>query len=381
MFKMILMRFLESYFRHRWLYLLPIVLTLGAGIFYIFKSPRQYTAQSAIYVHDQSLLASLTSINNPGYTWLSPAQIAYGEIKELIQTDSFVRAVIQRSDLEQNLNGGTIDVNQTIMDVREAIWVIPSGDNQIIIGATYNNPQVAVQLVNGVFTTYTTWKLNNANTNSDVAQNFFDNLIPIYKSNVDEIRQQLLDYLTKHPSPIVGQRPDIEQVQVNSIQSDLQRAESRYDDALNKLENAKLSALQNQSDINQNYVMVDAPITPVKPTISLKKMGLNVLIILTTGILLSVGSIFGSSFLDRSFRFPLDVQQRLDLPVLAMIPDETPKPKRIGFRKRKTKKHKDKSKEKDETKELEGAELIPDEEVPVPDDEMNAEDIEVEVEV
>jgi capsular polysaccharide biosynthesis protein len=380
MFRMILMRFIESYFRHRWLYLLPIVLTLGAGVFYIYKSPRQYTAQSAIYVHNQSLLASLTSINNPGYSWLSPAQITYGEIKELIQTDSFVRAVIQKSDLEQNLSGGIADVNQTIMNVREAIWVIPSGDNQIIIGATYNNPQVAVQLVNGVFATYTTWKLNNANTNSDVAQNFFDNLIPTYKSNVDDIRQQLLDYLTKHPSPIVGQRPDIEQVEVNSIQSDLQRAETRYDDALNKLENAKLSALQNQSDINQNYVMVDAPTTPNKPTISLKKMGLNVLIIVTTGILLSVGSVFGSSFLDRSFRSPIDVQQRLNLPMLAMVPDVTPKPKRTRSRKHKANKQKVKSKEKEKIKEFEGKELVPEEEIPIPDEELNAENIEVEVE-
>jgi hypothetical protein len=45
------------------------------------------------------------------------------------------------------------------------------------------------------------------------------------------------------------------------------------------------------------------------------------------GILLSVIGIAGTTILDRSYRFPLDVQHRLQLPVLAVIPDIIPRQK------------------------------------------------------
>jgi hypothetical protein len=42
--------------------------------------------------------------------------------------------------------------------------------------------------------------------------------------------------------------------------------------------------------------------------------------------MVSAGAVAGGAILDRSFRFPADVSQYLELPVLATIPDTTPQP-------------------------------------------------------
>src|SRR5437868_5881483 len=94
------LRLLESYFRHRWLNLLPIVLMVVSGSAYLLLKPRLYMTQGLIYVPSQSYLASLTDVptlqNSP---WVSPAQSTANEIKELLQTDTFIRSVIAKTDL------------------------------------------------------------------------------------------------------------------------------------------------------------------------------------------------------------------------------------------------------------------------------------------
>jgi uncharacterized protein involved in exopolysaccharide biosynthesis len=325
MARILILRLLENYFRHRWIYLLPIVFLSIAGGIYLYKAPRLYTTYSTVYVQKQSMISALTAVNNAGFSWSTPSQLATAEFRELIQTDSFIRAVIQKTDLESTMNLGSTDVENMLKEVRKSVWVAPVGDNQIAIGANYKNPQVAVQLVQGLFDIYLSWKINSANTDAQVAQNFFSSLIPTYKGNLESIRQELLDYLIQHPEPIRGIRPDTEQVQVDRIQGDLQIAGSRYVEALNKLENAKLAASQNESDIRQTYTMIDAPELPTKPATSLRSMALKSLIFVVVGVLISTMAVLGISVLDRSFRFPIDVQSRIGLPVLAMIPDTTSK--------------------------------------------------------
>lgn len=46
---------------------------------------------------------------------------------------------------------------------------------------------------------------------------------------------------------------------------------------------------------------------------------------MVAGVFLSIGAIVGSAIIDRSLRLPIDVSHRLELPVLALIPDVMPR--------------------------------------------------------
>lgn len=337
MVRQFLLRFLETYFRHRWLYLLPIVIVVGAAVGYYSTTKPTYTARGILYVNDPSLLTSLTAIqNNETNWWITPAQATTNEINELLQTDAFVRAVIKETDLEEFMDDGMERVGEIIAGVRRGVKVNPAGNNQLYINVTSEFPEISYQLVPGVINSYLFWQINTERQDSQVAQEFFQDLIKDYTADLEGARQALADYYDAHPAPLsVTEVLEIEQLQ---NQSDL--AANRLNNALEKEENANLAMAQLESDIRQTYVLVDAPRVPDQHDLSNRKLAIQFATFLGVGIALSLISVAGATVLDRSFRFPVDVENLLHLPVLAVTPDVSPKRKWYqrffpGFLKRK----------------------------------------------
>lgn len=159
MVRLTLLRILESYFRHRWLYLLPIVLMWGVAAVAVTRDPL-YLASGIMYVKQESFLSSLISVRDTTFSWDTAADQASREISELLQTDAFVRAVIKQTDLEASMDEGDEAVEQTMDDVRESVWSNAPGDMQVKVAATHKDPEIAYQLVNAVIENYTHWKIN-----------------------------------------------------------------------------------------------------------------------------------------------------------------------------------------------------------------------------
>src|SRR5690606_38272544 len=91
---------------------------------------------------------------------------------------------------------------------------------------------------------------------------------------------------------------------------------------------------QIESDTSQSYVLIDAPKVPTKPDRSKKKMALMLGIFVATGGLFSLIAVAGGALLDRTFRFPLDVQNWTGLPVLAVVPDASQPAGRRSWRRK-----------------------------------------------
>ena len=326
MVRLALLRVLESYFRHRWLYFLPILLMLGMAAASIYLAKPKYLAGGVLFVEKESLLATLVSVRETSFSWDTPADETSREISELMQTSAFVRAVIKTTDLEANMNGGETAVAETIIDVREATLMESLGNNQVFVAAEYTDPQVAYQLVNAIIENYIQWKINAARVESVTAQNFFGDLITQYEVEYETARREVENYLMAHPQPVRGDRLEIEALEIERLQSALQLAEQRYAKAIENNESAQLSLSQAESDVRQTYFFIDAPKIPDKPSTSLKDVAIQVVIFGVVGVILSGVGIVGSALLDRSLRFPVDVQHGLNLPVLTAVPT-APRPK------------------------------------------------------
>jgi len=74
MFQLVLLRITETYFRHRWLYLLPIALMTVVGLIYPITVSSTYMTSGTIYVQDETLLATLNAVQNDGFGWVTPAK-------------------------------------------------------------------------------------------------------------------------------------------------------------------------------------------------------------------------------------------------------------------------------------------------------------------
>lgn len=326
MFRLVILRFLESYFRHRWLYLMPILIMIIASGLYFYRLKPMYMAKGVISVQGESLLAKLSSIEGADFSWTTPSAATVKEIYELNQTDSFARAVIQKTDLEARMSGGEAEVEETLEQVRSSLWASSLGDTQLAIVAKHEQPSVAYQLVNSVIETYVQWKINADLTDSLAASKFFSGLSEKYKVDVDSARAELYNFMIAHPMPIKGERPDIEELEINRLQSKLDQAITRYSKALDNVESAQLASAQAESNMRQSYMVIDSPKVPDKPEISRKQIALQLAVFIVVGLLLSGIGVTGAALLDRSFRFPIDIWHGLNLPVLTQVPDGTPAP-------------------------------------------------------
>jgi capsular polysaccharide biosynthesis protein len=329
MTRIFLLRFFESYFRHRWLYLLPIILSTIAGGVYLYTLEPKYNSHGIIYVNNQSLLSSLAAVPNSNTNWwITPAQATGSEISNLLQSNAFIRAIIQDTDLEQYMSGPQNQVQDVISEVRKSLWVNPVGNNELFLNASFDDPLIAYQIVNSMVSSYVNWQINKEVLDSQVAKNFFDEQINLHALELEEVRQELREYYDSHPVPLRGERPIAEQLEIERLQAEINMVAGRVDSARSKAENANLALQQVESDVRQTYLLLDAPLVPDKPDVSRRKMAMQLAIFSAAGGLLAIIGVAVTTILDRSFRFPLDVQHRLKLPVIAVIPNVVPSRKK-----------------------------------------------------
>ena len=338
MFFIIILRLLESYFRHRWLYLLPIVMMAGFSVLYLLTAKPVYQTAGVVYVQEESLLSTLNAVTPESFLWVTPAQAKSTELSDLLNTDAFIRAIIQGTDLEDRMDMGPEAVGETIYEVRNSVWVEPAGDNQLVVAAAHEDRTIAHQLVNSVIENHIQWQIAFNRNESESAQEFFGNLIEVYQVELAAARQAMEDFLLEHPEPVRGERPAIEELQIERLNSEIELASIRYSSALDKEENARLAMAQVESDVRQTYFLIDAPVLPESPDTSMKDAAVNMIIFVIIGVMLSVGLIVAATLIDRSIRFPIDIRYTLELPVLTQVPDLTPasekKKRRFGRKKK-----------------------------------------------
>ena len=335
MVRLVVLRLLESYFRHPWLNLLPIVGMIGLAGYFLLNLEQKYQTEGILYVQNESYLASLTNVRASDVSWyLTAAQITSNEINELLRTDSFVRAIIKETDLEDKMSEGESAVDETIQETRNSVWVFSTGDNQVSIDANHEDPKIAYQLVNALIDVYLRWQVNGEQAENETANSFFVDVIDLYNSELAAAREDMVQYVEQHPQPLRGDRPETEQMEINRLQAAVDLAASRVASALDKEENTRLAMAQIESDTRQRYILIDAPEIPLEPEVSLKKIALQAGAFVAVGVFLTMAAIFGAAVLDRSFRFPIDVKNRLELPVLSNLPDTAPYYRWYQFRKR-----------------------------------------------
>jgi hypothetical protein len=213
---------------------------------------------------------------------------------------------------------------------RQQFTVAAIGENLITLGITYDDPAIAYQLADATIRVYKAWKLNVDRQESTVAQAFFTDLITPLRKELDDARATLDGFLAENPDPVRGERPLAEQVQIQRYQDAIEAIEARLQDAISKEESARLAMSQAESDVDQTFLLIDAPRLPIEPEMSLRQMALIGAIFTAVGLILTAASIIGGVLIDRSLRLEIDVRHELQLPVLAQVADSTRLPKRKG---------------------------------------------------
>lgn len=324
MIKLIALRLLENFFRHRWLYMLPPVLLLAAGITVALVVPQDYEAAGTMMIEKESLLATLTSSGTAATMWRTPASITVDELKELLATDAFVRATVAKTGLEAKMSGDPQQVKQVFDEFRKSLMIFPLGDKLMEVRATHAEPLMAQQIAAATMDSYVQWQINKDYQESVVAQGFFANLITPYQEDLQSARDNMRAYLEAYPEPLRGERPPEEQMEIKRLESEIARAEERLTETLKSEEMARLSVAQSESLARQTYLVIDTPVAPPED-FSLARVAIYVIVFTLVGCFLSGLALALSALFDRTLRWPVDIRQALGLPLLATLGTDEPK--------------------------------------------------------
>lgn len=321
MLRLILFRLLESFFRHPLLYCaIPVIMAMIAAV-YLFIVPPEYEASGKFYVVSNTLIASLTNRNESGSAWgAPPAQTTAKDLQELLQTRAFVTEVINRTPLRARLAQSERMAEETYDEFDKAISVQYLGDNLVEVSASHKNRQLSRLLVDSVMTTYIDWKKTSERKENEAALVMLEELLRDYEQERSKAESDLNTFVTTHREPVVGNRDPKEQNELDSLKRALTNVEERIEEVKKNLVDTKLNLTRAASIVDQTYNRIDDPVDPPPARISLRNVAKIGGLFVAVGIMLSVIGIVLGALLDQSLRFPIDVQQQLGLPVLAMLP-------------------------------------------------------------
>lgn len=311
------LRLLDSLFRHKFLAVLPFVLFGVLGVLYVNSQDPEYKTHGVILVEDRTLLSSITGVRGAEGGYQTPATYTSRQLNAILQTDAFVAAIAERSGLGE---AATLEPDDYRM-VRSSIGSWEAGENLVHVWSAHEDPELAQRFAEATIDSLIQWQIDAEVGQSTAAQGFLEPLTEQYRADLAAARDALEEYLQANPAPKDGDRPVSEQLVIDGLTAEVSDAKNRYTDALPKEEAARLATAQAESDVRNRLQLIDAPETPVEPESRLKTSVMVLAVFLATGAMLSAAAVVGGALVDQTLRFPAEIKRRLNVDVLAVLPE------------------------------------------------------------
>lgn len=333
-----MLRYLEVFYRHRLLLIAPVVIALVASIGLAVTRPRTYEATAQLWFDPlTSSQAALT-----GY--VSPAEQAQGELRELLKTRSFCSLIGRNGPLASALLAGQ-GPNDPVAAITNFLRGVPSS-------AATSNPQALDDLLFETINRYTTLTVSGpqvvaisfdysdptvaAGTAQTMVDQFSDQLLGIRRSvaqaSVDFYTGQLQTqqtevaaadeavraYLVAHPDQRVpGALEDTQLVQLRRA-DDLARAHTQ--DLVQRLDTAKLDIAAAKQPGAAGFRVIDSPIVPYRSKGFVKSAALAAGGGLVAGLFLMLVGLLLLTAADDSVHRAQDVPEDLSRRVVGSVP-------------------------------------------------------------
>lgn len=314
----VVLRLLDSFFRHPILHLLPIVVAGAAGVAYVSSQPPEYRSVGVVLVDEETFLGEQLGVRGADLDFQTPAGRAANELGSLFSTDSFTSMVAMELGLAEADERITSDEAD---ELRSAVGSYTTGDNLLNVWAESEVPAEAQALASAAVRSYVQWQVDTEVGDSEAAEEFLATLVDEYALEVDRAEADLEAFLRDFPEPLVGDRSVIEQRDLDEFSSALERAEDRYQQAVDARAEAALATEQSLAEVNRRFRLIDEPLLPSRPTDGLRVAAVTVLAFLVLGGIATGATVVLGALLDTTVRFPGDVTRQLGLEVLSVLPE------------------------------------------------------------
>jgi uncharacterized protein involved in exopolysaccharide biosynthesis len=324
-------RYLETFFRHRLLVLMPLLLAGAMSIGISLAQPRSFESSARIWFYGSSLSPNAAQ---PG---VSVADRQAAVFIELLGSQAFDLKVGQRGPLTayvaatngpeslvsrilarlglSSLAGQPPSVDDQVSTIlRKRVTVVSSGPEVVAISLRAADPEVARGTVQALVDQFSDEVLANRKTEAQTVVDFFDQQVKDQAAAVASAGADLSKYAAAHP------RAAGTDVTLIALQHTADTAKQRYDESLLQLGQAKLDLAAQSQAGGSGFRVIDPPTAPSQPLSRLSDLLRAVMGGLLAGLLVAACGLIALTAADSSVRRAAEIRQALGLRVVGEIP-------------------------------------------------------------
>jgi uncharacterized protein involved in exopolysaccharide biosynthesis len=334
-----MIRYLETFFRHRVLFALPIGLILAVSLGVVLSQPISYQASTRLWVDKPTF--STSDVSNP---YVTPAAEQTLSLQELLNTRYFDLKVAHRGLLARTLAStptqltsyhwlwakvrghettGALpspdDVDAMSYDIlTHSVLVYAAGPQIIQVDFTYGDPQVAAATAQSIIDQFLDETLSSARSKAQVVADFYSSQIKQAQQSLTTADLAVNQYLAIHPElRSVTVVPDARLTQLQQIDA---QARQVVTDMQSKIDQAHLEQAGLGAPGASGMRLLDPAIVPGQAGTSRKLLAEALGAGLGVGLLVLVLGLLALTLTDTTLRRPDEVEQALGLRLAGSIP-------------------------------------------------------------
>lgn len=345
--RVLMIRYLETFFRHRVLFAIPLGLIVMVSALVVLIQPPSYLASTRLWVDRPAIDDGSGNSSNP---FVTPAAERTQSLQELLNTRYFTIKVAHRGPLAQTLAstpqqlGGyhwvvaklrgqtttgalpsAADVDDMAYSIlTQNVTVYAAGPQIIQVNFTYRDPRVAAATAQAIIDQFVDETLSSTKSRAQVQQDFYTGQITQATQTLAAADQAVNQYLAAHPdlkSPAAV--PDARLAQLQ--QTDLQ-AKQAVTDMQSKIDNARLLQAGLSAPGASGMRLLDPAIVPApggtNKRLLVQAFGAG----LGVGLVVLVLGLLALTLTDTTLRRPDEVEPALGLRLVGSIPRLPPRP-------------------------------------------------------
>jgi uncharacterized protein involved in exopolysaccharide biosynthesis len=337
-------RYLETFYRHRKLFAIPVLVGLVISVGLSFIQPQTATATARIWYDLATPIAQSNAGTNPYGT---PADLQAQVLMELVNTRAFGAQVADRGPLGaylrtqdgyyaaedsmtaaksrlKSLLGGsppTVNSSQTA-DLAYGLiskntTALAVGPQIVLVTFSLGDAKVASGTLQAIVDQYSDIVLGDRKTQAQAAVDFWQQQVNQQRDTVNKSDGAVTQYLSDHPD--LARSTAVPDSALTNLKNTQELDRQRYASVLANLDQAKLSLSASTAPAASGFRVIDPPQAVSAPS-GLRKQLLLWVGGLAVGLLISVAGVVAMTLLDPTLRREEDVVLALGLRVIGSIP-------------------------------------------------------------
>lgn len=346
-------RYLETLFRHKNLFLIPVLTVPIIALLVFLYAGKQYEVQASIWVEPSPIADPLTSSRR------NPNEIEGQAMKEWLATESFRKEVMDRVGLTDAIQRGAWPVASRLQEkvtesgfdrlpgarpvlkifhlvppaspkqamdagikmVGESIHIIPEGNNLLRVRYVGKEPLVGTRVLEESIALFNAKTLELRTTQAKLAIDFYAHQLQTQEQRAGEATSALQRFLEQHPNPPSGQqRSAAEEAELESLRRQYTLEQTLYESMLRKLEQVSQTGEAAIAGRDQGFRMVDRPSQPESTGVTKRSIVMMVVLGLILGTGLGLIPVMVLTWLDNTARTREDIEGILSTPLIVQVP-------------------------------------------------------------